>query len=101
MITKYSQFSEIRKQSRRRAVSRRRRKLKEMVVEHLGGKCFVCGYNRCIAALDAHHIDPSIKSFGLSQNGLTRSWEAIKAEADKCKLLCANCHREEHHGRDL
>jgi hypothetical protein len=60
-----------------------------------GGKCGVCGYNRCSAALDFHHIDPSQKKFVLSQH-LTRAMPALIAEAMKCELLCANCHRERH-----
>lgn len=73
-----------------------RRRLKLRIVEYLGGKCSRCGYDKCRAALNAHHKDPSTKSFGLSAKGITRSWETVKAEADKCILLCANCHMEEH-----
>ena len=36
------------------------------------------------------------KSFRISQNGLTRSWEKICEEVDKCILVCANCYRELH-----
>jgi hypothetical protein len=80
------------------AVTKRRRRLKQMVSEYKGGKCVVCGYNRSIWALDLHHVDDSTKEFGLSVRGLTRSWEKIKSEADKCILVCANCHREIHAG---
>ena len=76
------------------AVSRRRRKLKAMSVELKGGKCFLCGYNRCVRALEFHHIDPTQKSFSLSVRGLTYAWAKIKAELEKTVLLCANCHRE-------
>lgn len=69
-----------------------------MAVEYKGGKCMLCGYDRCIWALDLHHIDADTKTFSLSVTGLTRSWEKIKKEADKCVLLCANCHREVHAG---
>jgi len=69
-----------------------------MVTEYKGGKCSICGYNKCVWALDLHHRDNSIKEFGLSVRGLTRSWEKIKLEADKCVLVCANCHREIHAG---
>ncbi len=82
----------------KRAVSERRRKLKRMIVEYKGGKCIICSYSRYFGALDLHHIDDSNKSFGLSRGGITRSWEKMKAEADKCVLLCANCHREAHGG---
>lgn len=82
----------------KRAVAKRRRKLKEMVIEYKGGKCIICGYKRSVGALDLHHTGDSPKSFGLSVRGLTRSWEKTKAEADKCVLLCANCHREVHGG---
>jgi hypothetical protein len=70
--------------------------LKQMAVEHKGGQCQKCGYNKCISALDFHHIEPQHKDFGISHKGLTRSWEAIKKEIDKCILVCANCHREIH-----
>lgn len=78
------------------AVQRRRRKMKQMSVDYLGGKCNRCGYNKCIDALDFHHINPKEKDFNFSENGHCRSWERVKKELDKCELLCANCHREEH-----
>ena len=78
------------------AVSRKRKKLKQDLVEYKGGKCEKCGYKKCVAAMDFHHIDPTKKDFGLSKNGHTQSWEKLKKEADKCLLLCANCHRELH-----
>lgn len=80
------------------AVTKRRRKLKTMAVESRGGRCEVCGYSRCIAALDFHHLDESKKSFSLGTRGLTRSWVKIRAELKKCILVCANCHREIHAG---
>jgi hypothetical protein len=82
----------------KKAVSKRRRKMKEMVIEYKGGKCIVCGYKKYAGAFDLHHNDDSEKKFGLSTSGLTRSWERTKAEADKCILVCANCHREIHGG---
>lgn len=78
------------------AVQKRRRMLKRRAIEYKGGCCELCGYSRCVEALEFHHEDPSAKEFGLGQRGLTRSWEKIKAELDKCQLLCANCHREVH-----
>ncbi|MFZ5392085.1 MAG: hypothetical protein ACOZAR_02715 [Patescibacteria group bacterium] len=82
----------------RMAVSRRRKKLREMAIEYMGGQCQVCSYSKCLHALEFHHIDSNDKEFGLSSRGLTRSWLKIKIELDKCLLLCANCHRELHAG---
>jgi hypothetical protein len=79
------------------AVKKRRIKLKVMAVEYKGGKCSVCGYNKCIAALDFHHLDASSKEFSISADGSTRGWERLKVELDKCILVCSNCHREIHH----
>lgn len=79
----------------KKAVTRRRKAIRLKAVEYKGGECNVCGYNKCIDALDFHHIDGK-KDFGISQDGITRSWERVKAEIDKCILICANCHREEH-----
>ena len=81
-----------------KAVSRRRKKLREMARESLGNKCVICGYNKCQRALVFHHLDPEKKDFSLSARGLTRSWIKIQAEIDKCILLCANCHMEVHDG---
>jgi len=82
----------------KQAVIKRRRKLKVMLVEYKGGKCVLCGYDKSPWALELHHRDPEKKSFGLSVRGLTRSWEILRKEADKCILICANCHREIHAG---
>jgi len=69
-----------------------------MAREYKGGKCMICGYDRCLEALDFHHRDPSKKGFGLSAKGITRSWDKTRQEIDKCVLICANCHREIHAG---
>lgn len=75
-------------------VSRRRRKVKRILVEEAGGSCCLCGYDRLHAALHFHHLDPRAKRFALSRNGYTVTLEKARAEAAKCVLLCANCHAE-------
>ncbi len=67
-----------------------------MAVEYKGGKCEICGYNRCLDALEFHHNNLTGKKFGISAKGYTRSWDTVKNELDKCMLICANCHRELH-----
>ncbi|HSZ70663.1 MAG TPA: hypothetical protein VK756_09900 [Solirubrobacteraceae bacterium] len=76
------------------AVSRRRRKVKQILVEEAGGKCIGCGYHRCIAALEFHHVNPDEKKFSLSHRGVARSLASARVEAEKCILVCANCHAE-------
>jgi hypothetical protein len=66
-------------------------------IEYKGGKCVICGYNKCVAALDFHHLDPTIKEFGISAYGHTKKWDRVKEELDKCVLVCKNCHAELHH----
>ena len=73
---------------------KRRRKIKLRAVEYKGGKCLKCGYNKCVSALDFHHLDPREKDFTISGN--TGKWENLKKELDKCVLLCKNCHAEQH-----
>lgn len=84
------------KKNRSEAVRRRRRKVKEMSIEYKGGCCERCGYNKCIGALEFHHINPEEKEFGIAFKGYTRSWEKVKKELDKCILVCSNCHSEIH-----
>jgi hypothetical protein len=67
--------------------------VKRILVEEAGGCCAVCGYNRCIVNLHFHHVDPAAKSFTMSVasgKGLAK----LRAEAEKCVLVCANCHGE-------
>lgn len=82
----------------KKAVALRRKRLREMAREYKGNRCAICGYRKSQRALSFHHLNPKKKDFGLSANGLTRSWERIKKELDKCILICANCHMEVHDG---
>lgn len=79
-------------QCRRRAVIEWRRRAKFRLVKEFGGRCELCGYDEFLGALQFHHVDPQRKSFGLAMRGLTRSFAALREEAAKCALLCANCH---------
>jgi Homeodomain-like domain len=79
---------------RSEAVSRRRRKVKRILVAEAGGACCICGYARSAVALEFHHVDPATKSFSIGAAGVTRSLERARQEARKCVLLCANCHAE-------
>lgn len=74
-------------------MTRRKQRVKAILVEEAGGCCAVCGYDRCIINLVFHHVDPSQKSFALSMN-TTKSLAAYREEMKKCVLLCANCHGE-------
>jgi hypothetical protein len=79
---------------RAEAVTDRRRRVKTILVEEAGGACACCGYDRCMAALQFHHLRPDEKRFSLGRQGVARSLEKARAEAAKCVLLCANCHAE-------
>lgn len=70
---------------------RHRRTLKIKLVEHFGGKCIKCGYNKSLRALSFHHRDPKNKLLGISTN---IALNKLIEEAKKCDLLCANCHME-------
>lgn len=62
-----------------------------------GGKCNRCGYNRNLAALTWHHLDPALKTFNLDARSLSnRNRVVIDDELRKCVLLCTNCHAETH-----
>jgi hypothetical protein len=77
------------------STTRRRRQRKAILVEHKGGKCERCGYNKCLKALHFHHKDEKEKSFQIVSR-MNSSLSILKLEVEKCELLCANCHAEEH-----
>jgi hypothetical protein len=70
---------------------------KKALVKMLGGCCTECGYSKSIRALSFHHVNPERKCFDISSNGnLMKPWEEVIEEANKCCLLCLNCHAELH-----
>lgn len=77
-------------------VTRFRTNRKEKAVKLLGGKCCKCGYNKCLKALQFHHLDPAQKNFEISSNTGKLSWNVLEQELKKCILVCANCHAEIH-----
>jgi len=71
---------------------------KEYIEERTKHCCERCGNKYHPDVFDFHHRDPTTKKFNL---GFHR-WRKIVTdketleEADKCDILCANCHREVH-----
>jgi hypothetical protein len=61
-----------------------------------GGKCEICGYDKCLAALHFHHTDNNKTRRPAFLTRKKNRTEAEEAELSSCKLLCANCHIEEH-----
>lgn len=59
--------------------------------------CTKCGFAD-YRALDFHNLDPKEKDFAIA-DFVSRgaSLARIKAEIEKCVVLCANCHRIEHY----
>lgn len=68
---------------------------KRKAVELLGGKCCKCGYDKNLACLDFHHLDPEQKDMDWNKLRLHK-WNTIVLELKKCILLCRNCHGETH-----
>jgi hypothetical protein len=61
--------------------------------------CYKCGYSKSPSALSFHHINPDTKDSPVSTMLATgESLNKIMEEIGKCRVLCANCHREKHYG---
>jgi len=58
------------------------------------GGCVKCGYSKCLAALGFHHTKDN-KSYSPASMKNVAKRNIIK-ELNKCIVLCANCHMEEH-----
>lgn len=70
-----------------------------LVEQRLGKSCYKCGYDRCFAALDFHHVNPEEKEYEPAVLlACMYSLEKFEKEIEKCVLLCSNCHRELHAG---
>lgn len=63
------------------------------ILAYLGGddpKCVICGSRE---NLECDHIDPESKTREISANS-TISNPLVRAELDKCQLLCKACHQD-------
>ena len=69
-------------------------KMRKLVLEYLvNNPCVICGETDPIV-LDFDHIDPSTKYKTIAQLlGGHAGWNKIQIEINKCRVLCANCHR--------
>jgi len=58
--------------------------------------CQRCGYESfTVGFFDLHHVVPEEKETTISKIILS-NWDKVLDEAQKCLLLCPNCHRLEH-----
>ena len=81
------------------AVKRWRHNTKQKMIDSLGGKCALCGYDKCQYSLTFHHLDQSKKEIAMgSIRGSPIAWSRIVEELKKCICICANCHGEVHDG---
>jgi len=78
-------------------VQNSQRRKKQFAVDMFGGKCQRCNYDKCINALEFHHIDKDEKEEIPSYIIMRWSWKRAVEELKKCILLCSNCHREIHY----
>ena len=78
--------------------AKHRRVLEKKAVEHLGGQCIDCGMGTDILAVyDFHHMNSDEKDTAIGPMiDDNCKWERLRAELDKCVLLCANYHRIRH-----
>jgi len=90
---------EVNMSKRSDAVKRWRQNTKQRIINSMGGKCQICGYNKCNEAMELHHINPEEKEFSFGKvRGNPQSWIKIADELRKCILLCNRCHSEVHYG---
>ena len=90
----------VRRREERTKESRERRLAVRRLIEsvRLSG-CSKCPENDP-CCLDFHHVNPREKSFSIGV-ALSRNYkmELVKAELEKCIVLCRNCHAKAHNGK--
>jgi len=79
----------------------RRRARKQYVVDLLGGKCVICGYNRNLNAIDLHEIEKRFPPEPSQYLKNMRGYEMILDNLEVLIPLCKNCHAELHSGQPL
>lgn len=94
----HKDWYDMNKENRRKQIKERKFKIYEEVANLKStNKCKICKESNPVA-LDFHHL--SNKKFGISA-GISSGYNLKKIvdEISKCIVLCANCHRKEHHDK--
>jgi hypothetical protein len=91
----YSKYGDLYRARARERHAQLRQELRKNMIHYLSGKsCEICGEDDP-RTLDFDHIDPAQKSFGIARAiANCFAWTIILAEIEKCRILCANCHRK-------
>ena len=71
----------------RRAVNRQ--EIYDYLLRH---PCIDCG-ERDVLVLEFDHRDPALKWKGVGVLVMTKRWQRVLAEIEKCDVRCVNCHR--------
>lgn len=69
-------------------------------------ECVECGYNKCIASLDFHHINKNDKNFMIGSKATiicnkNHISDIFINEIEKCDIICKNCHVLKHSNIDF
>ena len=76
---------------------KKRRAKEDYILDKTGGKCELCTLHWPSDVLCFHHLKPEDKEFELQLKNWTISdLNKVLEEADKCAILCMNCHALEH-----
>jgi hypothetical protein len=94
---KSKEYHKKNKETIKLSLRERRKRNKLRAIEYLGGRCSACEGVFPEYVYDIHHTNPEEKDWAPAALMHYDNWEIVKPELDKCKLLCANCHRIEHH----
>jgi len=78
-----------------------RDEVKEFVRQVKNVPCADCHRRFPYYIMQFHHLDPTTKEFDIySGGGRTHSIKKLKAEIEKCVIICANCHLEREWGEN-
>lgn len=76
--------------------SARKKAMKQRLVAERGGACEQCGIKVPLPKFHFHHVDESTKE-GNVAHLLNGTYQRAKHEADKCMLVCDDCHYAMHY----
>lgn len=80
---------------KRHYASRRRKVIRAVCIEALGGCCMRCGGTFPHPVYDFHHPNRADKLFTIGSKIGVVSIARMAEEVSRCLLFCANCHRIE------